>query len=78
MLRLNYAEGMSDANLVAALIQGDARLHDAIILPEPGYISDALPYYVPNDIYLTRERRFGRYAFPDLDGPKKPRSDGVA
>ena len=32
---------------------------EAILLPEPEYCLEALPYYAPNRIYLPRERRFG-------------------
>jgi hypothetical protein len=33
--------------------------HDAIIVPEPDYLIESLPYYAPNKIYLPREQRFG-------------------
>jgi hypothetical protein len=33
---------------------------DAIILPEPDYMMESLPYYSNNSIYLPREDRFGK------------------
>jgi hypothetical protein len=32
---------------------------DAIIVPEPDYLLESLPYYAPNLMYLPREQRFG-------------------
>ena len=32
---------------------------DAIIVPEPDYLLESLPYYAKNRIYLPREHRFG-------------------
>jgi hypothetical protein len=34
---------------------------DAIIVPEPDYLLESLPYYANNPIYLPREHRFGSY-----------------
>src|SRR5262249_26267704 len=58
----DYTKGMSNSNAVGAIIRSDLRLHDAIILPEPGPIGDTIPYYGPNDMYYVRDRRFGRYS----------------
>lgn len=32
---------------------------DAVIVPEPDYFAESLPYYAKNSIYLPREHRFG-------------------
>ncbi|MBN1311183.1 MAG: hypothetical protein JXB30_07165 [Anaerolineae bacterium] len=32
---------------------------DAIIIPEPDFLLESLPYYAPNPLYLVREHRFG-------------------
>jgi hypothetical protein len=32
---------------------------DAIIVPEPDFLVESLPYYAPNPLYLVREHRFG-------------------
>ncbi|MFK0162475.1 hypothetical protein [Rhizobium sp. NPDC090279] len=34
-------------------------LRDAIIIADPDYLVEALPYYIPNRTYLLREGRFG-------------------
>ena len=34
--------------------------HEAIILAEPDYLLETIPYYVPNDTFLMREQRFGK------------------
>jgi hypothetical protein len=36
-------------------------LRDAIVIGDPDYMLEALPYYVPNPTYFVRERRYGRY-----------------
>ncbi len=36
-----------------------ATYHDAIIVPEPDFLLESLPYYAKNMIYLPREHRFG-------------------
>ena len=33
--------------------------HDAIVVPEPDYMMESLPYYADNQIYFPREHRFG-------------------
>jgi hypothetical protein len=38
----------------------DARHSHAILVGEPDYLLEPLPYYADNPIYLVRERRFGR------------------
>lgn len=43
-------------------LQRSAAFCDAILLPEPAYCLESLPYYAPNRIYLPRERRFGATA----------------
>lgn len=36
-------------------------LKDAIVVPEPEFIVEALPYYVKNQIYFVRENKFGKF-----------------
>lgn len=40
----------------------DETYRDAIIVPEPDYLLESLPYYANNMIYLPRERRFSKTA----------------
>ncbi|PDT05589.1 hypothetical protein CO666_02995 [Rhizobium chutanense] len=42
-----------------AFIQSRPDLKDAIIVADPDYLVEALPYYVSNRTYLMREERFG-------------------
>lgn len=49
---------MSSSNALAEFL-GHSAYHDAIIVAEPDYYAEPLPYYVSNRIYFPRERRFG-------------------
>jgi hypothetical protein len=49
----------SSSKAFGAWLQHSAAFRDAILLPEPEYCLESLPYYAPNRIYLPRERRFG-------------------
>jgi hypothetical protein len=40
-------------------LNGSHVYRNAIILPEPDYVLESLPYYAKNPIYILRERRFG-------------------
>lgn len=42
-----------------AFIQSRPDLKDAIIMADPDYLVEALPYYISNRTYLMREERFG-------------------
>lgn len=46
---------------LARLIRSRPELAKAPIVAEPDYLAEALPYYIDNPIYLTRERKFGTY-----------------
>jgi hypothetical protein len=59
---LDYAYEISKSRSVASLLQSSPDLRNAIILPEPEQIAEAIPYYVSNDIYLLREAKFGKFA----------------
>ena len=47
---------------LARLLQSRADLKDAILLPDPDHLLEAMPYYAPNLTYLPRQQRFARYA----------------
>ena len=47
---------------LAGFLKTSTDLHNAIILPEPEQIGEAIPYYADNDIYLLREGKFGKVA----------------
>jgi hypothetical protein len=41
-------------------LNGSAKYRDAILLPEPDYLIESLPYYSENLMYLPREHRSGK------------------
>jgi hypothetical protein len=49
----------SQSKALNALIEETPALRDAIIIADPDYLVESLPYYVSNRTYLTREQRFG-------------------
>jgi hypothetical protein len=51
---------ISKSRAFAELLATSTDLHGAIILAEPEWIAEAIPYYADNDIYLLRERKFGK------------------
>jgi hypothetical protein len=44
---------------LAHLIGASPELAHAVVLSEPDYLIEPLPYYIPNRLYLMREHRFG-------------------
>jgi hypothetical protein len=46
---------------LARLLARD-RLDNAIVIAQPDYLLDTLPYYVSNPLFFTRQREFGRIA----------------
>ncbi len=44
---------------LADLVHATPDLHDATIIADPDYLLEALPYYLPNRLYLLREQRDG-------------------
>jgi hypothetical protein len=50
----------SSSQAFARFIQQHPEYHDAIIMGEPDYYLEALPYYLDNPLYFAREKRFGK------------------
>lgn len=50
---------MSRSRDVSQLIKDRPDLKNAIIIADPDYVLEALPYYIDNPTYLVREQRFG-------------------
>jgi hypothetical protein len=44
---------------LSLLVKSQPELHDAMIIADPDYLIEALPYYMSNPTYLMREQRFG-------------------
>ena len=51
----------SSSETFGNLISGRPEFREAIIIGEPDYIVESLPYYVDNQIYIAREKRFRKY-----------------
>jgi hypothetical protein len=49
----------SSSKAFGRFITANPEYHDAIIMGEPDYALESLPYYVSNRLYMPRERRFG-------------------
>jgi hypothetical protein len=52
------APPMSGARDFSALVAARSDLQDAVIIADPDFLLEALPYYIRNRTYLMRERRF--------------------
>jgi len=50
---------MSSSRAFGEFLNRSETYRDAIIVPEPDFLIESLPYYAPNRIYLPREHRFG-------------------
>jgi hypothetical protein len=61
-VRVDVAHQMSSSKALGAFLNAEPSLRDAILVPEPDYYIESLPYYAHNPIYLARERRFGNTA----------------
>ncbi len=51
----------SSSKAFGRFITAHPEYHDAIVMGEPDYKLESLPYYVSNQIYIPRERRFGNW-----------------
>ncbi len=50
---------MSSSKAFGEFLSSSRTYRDAIIVPEPDFLLESLPYYARNRIYLPREHRFG-------------------
>jgi hypothetical protein len=50
---------MSRSRDLGALVASRSDLQQAVIIADPDYLVESLPYYMPNRTYLMREQRFG-------------------
>ena len=49
----------SASEAFGVFLRESPQFHDAVIVPEPAFSMESLPYYAGNRIYLPREARFG-------------------
>jgi hypothetical protein len=50
----------SESRNFGAFVRSRPELRDAVIIADPDYLLEPLPYYIDNRTYLLREQRFGR------------------
>jgi hypothetical protein len=53
------ARPLSRSRDLAALIESRPELRQAVLLADPDFMLEAMPYYVPNRLYFLHEQRFG-------------------
>jgi hypothetical protein len=56
--RQDIAYEMTSAPAFARWLAATPRYRDAIVIAEPDYVTESLPYYAPNRLYSYREQRF--------------------
>ena len=59
-IRADLAGERSASRAFGEFLNGSGTYRDAVLVPEPGFILEALPYYAGNAVYLPRESRFGK------------------
>jgi hypothetical protein len=59
--RTDLREDMSASRPLAAFIRAHPGLSDAILIGEPDYALEPLPYYVANPIFIPREGKYGQW-----------------
>lgn len=50
---------MSSSSAFGRFVKTHSEYHDAIIMGDPDCFLESFPYYIPNRIYIPREKRFG-------------------
>lgn len=60
-IREDLLYDMSSSRAFGAFLQTHPEYRKAIIMGEPDYLLESLPYYAPNSIYIPREGRFGNW-----------------
>lgn len=58
----------SQSQNLANFVKSRSDLGDAIIMADPDYLTEALPAYLDNPIYMPREQRFGHIAMFRREG----------
>src|SRR4029079_19777605 len=46
---------MSSSKAFGEFIRANSRYHDAILMSEPDYLMESMPYYVKNPVYMPRQ-----------------------
>jgi hypothetical protein len=59
---IDISHAMSSSKALGRFLNSSPEGRQAILVPEPDYYLESLPYYADNPIYLSREGRFARNA----------------
>jgi hypothetical protein len=59
IISTDISKERSSSKAFGRFIAAHPEYHDAIIMGEPDYLLESLPYYASNRIYIPREQRFG-------------------
>ncbi len=60
-IRVDLLHDMSSSRAFGKFLETHPEYRKAIIMGEPDYLLESLPYYAPNSIYIPREGRFGNW-----------------
>ncbi len=69
--RRDFAYPASSSKSLAELIRRTQRYRNAILIGEPDYMMEAMPYYVGNRIFMARQGEFGYRVFFDRGERRK-------
>ena len=70
---MDFTRPESSSKAFAALIRNNHGLSNAILMSEPDYMMESLPYYVPNPVYMPRQGEFQHRVYFD-NGTRRRRS----
>jgi hypothetical protein len=62
---MDFTRPESSSKAFGALIRNNLRFRNSILMGEPDYMMEPLPYYVPNPIYMPRQGEFQHRVFFD-------------
>jgi hypothetical protein len=60
-IREDLLHDMSSSKALGEFLETHPEYRKAIIMGEPDYLLESLPYYAPNSVYIPREGRFGNW-----------------
>ncbi|HEX5042740.1 MAG TPA: hypothetical protein VFV75_07525 [Candidatus Polarisedimenticolaceae bacterium] len=60
VIRQDVEKPCSSSPALAAFLRGSAPYREAVLLPEPAWFLESLPYYAGNALYYPREHRYGK------------------
>lgn len=61
--RRHLAHPASSSKALGGFIRATPRLSKAVLIGEPDYLMEALPYYVPNRVYMPRQREYSNTVY---------------